>query len=137
MRLCKITHANILPAGKIFRSIAAAGLMLLVSAATVRAQANDGTGWVRVSMNAGETYVINDVKPGTKPSIQVDQNPNAFVTYDSPPGKLTILSAEAGRWIVTVTSTSDQTVSYDIKCVRGCEAWRPADAGQGAAVDER
>ena len=130
MRLCKITHANILPAGKIFRSIAAAGLMLLVSAATVRAQANDGTGWVRVSMNAGETYVINDVKPGTKPSIQVDQNPNAFVTYDSPPGKLTILSAEAGRWIVTVTSTSDQTVSYDINAFAAAKPGAPLTPGK-------
>jgi Flp pilus assembly secretin CpaC len=130
MRLCKIRHANILPAGKIFRSIAAAGLMLLVSTATLRAQANDQKGWVRVSMNAGETYVINDVKPGTKPSIQVAQNPNAFVTYDSPPGKLTILSAEAGRWIVTVTSTSDQTVSYDINAFAAAKPGAPLTPGK-------
>jgi Flp pilus assembly secretin CpaC len=130
MRLCKTTKANILPAGKIFRSIAAAGLILLVSAATVRAQANDEKGWVRVSMNAGETYVINDVKPGTKPSIQVDQNPNAFVTYNSPPGKLTVLSAEAGRWIVTVTSTSDQTVSYDINAFAAAKPGAPLSPGK-------
>jgi len=41
-------------------------------------------------------YVINDIKPGTKPSFQVQQNPSAFVSYDSPPGKLTMLSAGAG-----------------------------------------
>jgi Flp pilus assembly secretin CpaC len=130
MRLCKITHANILPAGKIFRSIAAAGLVLLVGAATVRAQAKDEADWVPVSMNAGETYVINDIKAGAKPSFRVAQNPNAFVTYDSPPGKLTLLSAEAGRWIVTVTNTSDRTVIYDVNAFAAAKPGAPLTPGK-------
>ena len=96
MRRCKNTYANIRSAELICRLLASAGLLLVVSAATARAQVKDSNDWVPVSMNAGETYVINDVKPGTKPSFHVEQNPNAFVSYDSPPGKLTMLSA--ARW---------------------------------------
>jgi pilus assembly protein CpaC len=104
--------------------------MLLVGAVTVRAEAKDGTDWVPVSMNAGQTYVISDVKPGVKPSIQVVQNSNAFVTYDSPPGKLTILSAEAGRWIVTVTDTSDRAVNYDVNAFAAAKPGAPLTPGK-------
>ena len=97
MRGCKNRYAKIWSAERICRLLASAGLILAVSAATARAQAKDPSDWVPVSMNAGETYVINDIKPGTKPSFRVEQNPNAFVSYDSPPGKLTLLSAGAGR----------------------------------------
>jgi pilus assembly protein CpaC len=114
MRGCKNRYVNILSAERICRLLAAAGLILVVGAATASAQATDPTDWVPVSMNAGETYVINDIKPGTKPSFKVEQNPNAFVSYDSPPGKITMLSAGAGRWIVTVTNNSDREVSYDV-----------------------
>ena len=106
MRRWKKQNANIWSAERIGRLLAAAGLMLVAGAAVARAQAKDPAAWIPVSMNAGETYVINDIKPGTKPSFQVEQNPNAFVSYDTPPGKLTMLSAAAGRWIVTVTNTS-------------------------------
>ncbi len=78
--------------------LGSAVLLMVVSAAIARAQATDPADWIPVSINAGETYVINDIKPGTKPSFKVQQNPNAFVSYDSPPGKLTMLSASAGRW---------------------------------------
>ena len=110
MRGFKNGYVNIWSAERICRLLAAAGLILVVSGATVSAQAKDPSDWVPVSMNAGETYVINDIKPGTKPSFKVEQNPNAFVSYDSPPGKLTMLSATAGRWIVTVTNNSDREV---------------------------
>jgi Flp pilus assembly secretin CpaC len=114
MRGCKNRNVNVWSAEQVWRLLASAGLLLVVSAATAWAQAKDPFDWVPVSMNAGETYVINDIKPGTKPSFHVEQNPNAFVSYDSPPGKLTMLSAGAGRWIVTVTNTSDREVSYDV-----------------------
>ena len=87
MRVRKNKRTNIWPAGKFCRLLASAGMLLLVSAATGRAQAKDGTDLVPVSMNAGETYVINDIKPGTKPSFNIAQNPNAFVSYDSPAGQ--------------------------------------------------
>ncbi len=104
-------------------------MLLLVSAATGRAQAKDGTDLVPVSMSAGETYVINDIKPGTKPSFNIAQNPNAFVSYDSPAGKLTILAAEAGHWIVTVTNTSDHVVSYDFNSLAAAKPGAPLTPG--------
>jgi pilus assembly protein CpaC len=102
---------------------------MIVSAATTSAQAKDPSDWVPVSMNAGETYVINDIKPGTKPSFKVEQNPNAFVSYDSPPGKLTMLSAAAGRWIVTVTNSSDREVSYDVNAFAVAKPGAPLTPG--------
>ena len=92
-------------------------LLLIFSATPGRSQTGDAAKWVRVSINAGETYVIENIKPGTKPAFRIDQNPNAFLSYDMTPGKLTMLSAEAGRWVITVTNTSDQTVYYDLNAV--------------------
>jgi Flp pilus assembly secretin CpaC len=114
MRRCKHIDVNIWSTARICRLLASAGLLITVSAGFARAQAKDPAQWVPVSINAGETYVISDIKPGTKPSFQVEQNPSAFVSYDSPPGKLTLLSAGAGRWIVTVTNASDRQVNYDV-----------------------
>ena len=128
MRGCKNRYINIWSAERICRLLASAGLILVVSAATAWAQVKDMSDWVPVSINAGETYVINDIKPGTKPSFRVEQNPNAFVSYDSPPGKLTMLSAGAGRWIVTVTNSSDREVSYDVNAFAACETRRAAHA---------
>jgi Flp pilus assembly secretin CpaC len=126
MRGCK---TNIWSAELICRLLAYAGLLLVVSAATARAQAKDRADWVPVSMNAGETYVINDIKPGTKPSFKVEQNPKAFVSYDSPPGKLTMLGAGAGRWIVTVTNSSDREVSYDVNAFGVAKPGAPLTPG--------
>ncbi len=129
MRRWKKQNVNIWSAERIGRLLAAAGLMLVAGAAVARAQAKDPAAWIPVSMNAGETYVINDIKPGTKPSFQVEQNPNAFVSYDTPPGKLTMLSAAAGRWIVTVTNTSDREVSYDVNAFAVAKAGAPLTPG--------
>jgi Flp pilus assembly secretin CpaC len=114
-------------------------LLLLAGAATARAQVKDPAAWVPVSMNAGETYVINDIKPGSKPSFRVEQNPNAFVSYDSPPGKLTLLSAGAGRWIVTVTNASDRQVSYDVNAFGVAKPDAPLAPGKAppALTDDR
>jgi pilus assembly protein CpaC len=105
-------------------------LLIVVSAAVVRAQATDPAAWIPVSMNAGETYVINDIKPGTKPAFQVQQNPNAFVSYDSPPGKLTLLGAGAGRWQVTVTNNSDREVTYDVNAFAAATPGSPLTPGK-------
>src|SRR5580700_8097974 len=129
MRGCKNRFVNIWSAERICRLLASAGLLLIVSAATAPAQVKDLSDWVPVSMNAGETYVIDDIKPGTKPSFRVEQNPNAFVSYDSPPGKLTMLSAAAGRWIVTVTNSSDREISYDLNAFAAAKAGAPLTPG--------
>jgi Flp pilus assembly secretin CpaC len=104
-------------------------LLLVFSATPGRSQTGDAAKWVRVSINAGETYVIENIKPGTKPAFRVDKNPNAFLSYDMTPGKLTMLSAEAGRWVVTVTNTSDQTVYYDLNAVAVAKPGAPLSPG--------
>ena len=117
-------------ADRICRLFAAAALMSAIVAAVARAQASEPTTWVPVSMNAGETYVINDIKLGTIPLFKVQQNPNAFVTYDSPPGKLTILSADAGRCIITIINSSNRAVSYDVTALRVAKPDAPLTPGK-------
>jgi pilus assembly protein CpaC len=130
MRRCKHIDVNIWSTARICRLLASAGLLIAVSAGFARAQAKDPAQWVPVSINAGETYVISDIKPGTKPSFQVEQNPSAFVSYDSPPGKLTLLSAGAGRWIVTVTNASDRQVNYDVNAFAVAKPGAPLAPGK-------
>jgi pilus assembly protein CpaC len=90
------------------------GLILFLGVNSALVRADLGPQWIPVSMNAGETYTITDIKPGTKPSIHIDKNPNAFVTYNSPPGQLTIVGAEAGHWTVTVINAAGREVTYDV-----------------------
>jgi Flp pilus assembly secretin CpaC len=109
-------------------------VLLVFSAASVRAQVKSVSDWIPVSMNAGETYLISDIKPGTHPSFRIAQNPNAFVSYDnSPPGKLTMLSAAAGRWIVTVTNNSDREVNYDLNSFAVAKPGAPMSPGNAPA----
>jgi pilus assembly protein CpaC len=110
------------------------GLFLMtVGAAPGRAEVQrlepDGARWVQVSINAGETYVIENIKPGTRPSFRVEQNPNAFVSVDTTPGKLTMLGAGAGRWVITVTNTADQTISYDLNAFAVAKPGAPLTPG--------
>ncbi len=111
------------------RPVQLAVLMLFFSAASGRSETKDGAQWVPVSINVGETYVIENIKPGTTPEFRVAENPNAFLSYDNVPGKLTILSAEAGRWVVTVTNTSDRKVSYDMNAFAVAKPGAPLSPG--------
>src|SRR5260370_4174988 len=111
------------------RPVILAALMLTFSAAPGRSQTGDPQKWVRVSINAGETYVIENIKPGTRPAFRIDQNPNAFLSYDTAPGKLTMLGTDAGRWVVTVTNTSVQTAYYDLNALAVAKAGAPLPPG--------
>lgn len=133
MKVRSKIRTNTGPASKFRQLLASAGLMLVVAAAASGVRATEATDWIAVSMNAGETYVINDVKPDVKPKVQVVQNPNAFVTYDSVPGKLTILGAEAGRWTITITNNSDREVTYDITASAVAKPGAPLTPGKPPA----
>jgi Flp pilus assembly secretin CpaC len=117
------------PAGKFCRLLAVVGMLVAVGAASTRAEVKAVSDWVPVSITAGEIYVISDIKPGTTPTFKVEDNPQAFVSYNSPPGKLTMLSAAAGRWIVTVTNTSDREISYDLNAFASAKAGAPLTPG--------
>ncbi|HYR78738.1 MAG TPA: hypothetical protein VEO55_01970, partial [Candidatus Dormibacteraeota bacterium] len=113
----------------IIRRFLLAIFLLFFSAAPGRSETTDGPNWVPVSINAGETYVIENIKPGTKPAFRIVQNANAFLSYDNVPGKLTMLSAESGRWVVTVTNTSDRTVYYDLNAFSVAKPGHPLSPG--------
>ncbi len=129
MTLSRMIRTNFRPAGKFCRLIALVGLLVATCAASSRAQVKAVTDWVPVSITAGEIYVIDDIKPGTAPTFKVEDNPQAFVSYNSPPGKLTMLSAAAGRWIVTVTNTSDREISYDLNAFAASKSGAPLTPG--------
>jgi pilus assembly protein CpaC len=99
-------------AERLYLSVLAGLLMALGVAKPVGAA--DAPIWIPVSINAGETYTIGGIKPGTSPSFDVEQNPNAFVTYNSPPDKLTILGAAQGHWTITVINAAGHQVTYDV-----------------------
>ena len=67
-----------------------------------------------LSLTAGESYVINDVKPGDAPGVKVITNPHALVIHNEEPGKVVLLGAEAGQWDVTVNMASGEQVTYNI-----------------------
>jgi Flp pilus assembly secretin CpaC len=112
MSATKSVHEKIGPTGRL-HLLVLAGVLLTVGVAKP-IHAGEAPTWVPVSMNAGETYTISDIKAGTKPTFHVEQNPNAFVTYNSPPDKLTILGAAAGHWTITVTNAAGHEVTYDV-----------------------
>ncbi|HEV2170803.1 MAG TPA: hypothetical protein VGR40_07640, partial [Candidatus Binatus sp.] len=85
-------------------------------------------------MNAGETYTIDDIKPGTKPTFRVEQNPNALVTYDTPPGKLTIVGAEAGHWTVNVINAAGHEVIYDVNAFAVATPGAPLKPGKAPSA---
>ena len=127
----KIRHANIWPPERICRLLASAGLMLLVSAATRRAQAKDVTDWVPVSMNAGETYVINDIKPGIKPSFQVRAESERLRQLRLATGQAHDAerrSRAAGS--LPSPTTSDREVSYDVNAFAAAKPGAPLTPGK-------
>ena len=67
-----------------------------------------------LSLNAGETYVINNVSPGATPQVKVITNPNALVIHNEEPGKVTLLGAAAGEWTVGVKLADGTAVDYDV-----------------------
>ena len=75
--------------------------------------ADDGT-TMALALNAGESYVINNVSPGETPAVSVITNPHALVVHNEEPGKVVLLGAEAGEWTVSVKTTDGSTVKYDV-----------------------
>jgi pilus assembly protein CpaC len=75
--------------------------------------AGDGT-TMALALNAGESYVINNVSPGEAPAVNVITNPHALVVHNEEPGKVVLLGAETGEWTVSVKTADGNTVKYDV-----------------------
>ena len=67
-----------------------------------------------LALNAGESYVINNVAPGEAPAIKVVTNPHALVVHNEEPGKVVLLGAEAGEWTVSIKTTKGEQINYDV-----------------------
>ncbi len=75
-----------------------------------------------LNLKAGETYVIDGLKPDTTPSYRVINNPNAILPNTDVAGKLVLVGAETGRWMVDVTRADGTPVSYDVS-VKAIATW--------------
>jgi pilus assembly protein CpaC len=67
-----------------------------------------------LSLNAGESYVINNLAPGEAPAVNVITNPHALIVHNEEPGKVTLLGAEAGEWTVQVKTADGSSIKYDV-----------------------
>jgi len=137
MRGCKRVNVNIRAASRIGRLLAAAGLTLVVSAPIARAQAKDPAEWIPVSMNAGETYVIGDIKPGTNLRSRFSKIPAPLsVTIRRPANSHCSAPARAAGLLPSPTMR-DHEVSYDVNAFGVAKPGAPLTPGQSATVDRR
>ncbi len=67
-----------------------------------------------LNLKAGETYVIDGLKPDSPPSYRVFDNPNAILTNTDVPGRLVLVGAETGHWAINVTRADGTPVSYNV-----------------------
>jgi len=67
-----------------------------------------------ISLNAGQTQVIDHLAKGSKPTIRVIDNPHALVIHDETPGQVVLLGAERGQWEVTVTRDDGARIAYRV-----------------------
>jgi hypothetical protein len=69
---------------------------------------------IQVTINKGETYVIDDVSESGAPGIKPVANPNALVVRTDAPGKIVLVGADAGNWNLDVTLASGEKVTYKV-----------------------
>lgn len=87
--------------------------MLMLQPGLLFAADSDGT-TMSLALNAGESYVINNVSPGEAPAVNVITNPHALVIHNEEPGKVVLLGAEAGEWTISVKTADGNNVKYDV-----------------------
>lgn len=67
-----------------------------------------------ISMNAGETQVIDNLNPDAKPAVKVIENSHALVMHNDDPHKLVLLAADTGKWEISVKLTDGEEVVYSV-----------------------
>jgi pilus assembly protein CpaC len=122
--------------------LAAMSLLLFQSGTVLAADSPEQQ--MSLTINAGESYVIDNVSPGAAPSVSVIDNPHALVVHDEEPGKVVLLGAEAGHWEVRVKLANGTTADYDVQVKALADAYdinHPAssppaigDSGKKAAI---
>jgi Flp pilus assembly secretin CpaC len=117
--------------GKLARSLVILGLLILPA----RAIAASGSPQVEtLSLNAGETRVIDNLSRTSQPDINVISNSRALVVHSEEPGKLVLLGAERGEWKITVTQADGRKVTYDVTVSAIRNAANPLAPGEAPAA---
>ena len=93
--------------------LVAAISMLMLQPGLLLAADSAGAG-MSVALNAGESYIINNVSPGDVPAVKVITNPHALIVHNEEPGKVVLLGAEAGEWNVQVKMANGDQINYDV-----------------------
>src|ERR1017187_7598242 len=93
--------------------LVAAISMLMLQPSLLLAADSAGAG-MSVALNAGESYVINNVSPGDVPAVKVITNPHALIVHNEEPGKVVLLGTEAGEWNVQVKMANGDQINYDV-----------------------
>jgi len=75
-----------------------------------------------INLNAGQSQVIENLDPDSKPSIHVIQNPHALLVHNDDPSKLVLLGAEEGKWNISVKLKDGEDVTYNIN-VSSIQNW--------------
>jgi len=93
--------------------LVAAISMLMLQPGLLLAADSAGAG-MSIALNAGESYIINNVSPGDVPAVKVITNPHALIVHNEEPGKVVLLGAEAGEWNVQVKMANGEEINYDV-----------------------
>ncbi|MGH7781281.1 MAG: type II and III secretion system protein family protein [Candidatus Binataceae bacterium] len=95
-------------------AIAAAWAIAIAGARAAWAQADRPIAQVPLTITAGESYTVDNLAPDSRPAVRVIDNPHALVVHSELPGKMILLGAERGRWIIAVTRADGRQAAYDV-----------------------
>jgi Flp pilus assembly secretin CpaC len=93
-----------------------------------------------ITLNAGETQVIDNLNPDSKPSIKVITNPHALVVHNEDPAKLVLLGAEEGKWAISAKLADGSDVVYNVSvhAIRdAANPLKPAEMPSASADDSK
>jgi pilus assembly protein CpaC len=87
-----------------------------------------------INLNAGQSQVIENLNPDSKPAIKVIQNGHALVVHNEDPSKLVLLGAEEGKWTISAKLKDGEDVIYNINVSAIRNASAPLDPGAAPAA---
>ncbi len=93
--------------------VAAIGFLVL-TAAVVGASEDPGKREIAISLTAGQSYVIKDLKANSTPGVHVLENPNALIVNSDTAGQLVLVGTQAGEWAIDAELASGEQVTYKV-----------------------
>ena len=100
------------------RDLIATALVVAIAVVLVTAQpphaAEAKKRTISVTINKGETYVIEGVRKDAAPKSEAQNNPNAMLVRTDAPGRIVLVGADAGSRKLEVTLASGEKVIYAI-----------------------